>query len=272
MLELIINPSTKKLLDSYIINPSHALCLTGEEGVGLRTIAKQLAETLSGNAQTVTLMSPEKGLLSIDRIRALYEQTRSIQHDKRCIVIDDADAMSRDAQNALLKLLEEPVNNIHFILTTHQPSQLLTTIRSRVQTVQVHTVDEASSTKLVTSPEISDTERRQMLFFAAGKPAELSRLVQDKDYFSSKVGIITDARTFLQDSAYERLAVIKKYTERQAALQFLSMCAKLLNFSLIKQRNYAAADSMDVFDEVMKRIEANGHVRTHLMDLVTKLP
>jgi hypothetical protein len=270
--DLLLNPATKKLLDAYVSNPSHALCLTGEEGVGLGTIAKMLTEKLSNSPQTVTWLAPEKGLLSIDRIRALYEQTRSIQQDKRCVVIDDADSMSRDAQNALLKLLEEPVKNVHFILTTHQPSQLLTTIQSRVQTVQVLLVDEASSMKLVSSPVVSETERRQMLFLASGKPAELIRLADDKDYFMSEVGIITDARTFLQDTAYGRLAVIKKYTERLVALQFLTMCAKLLNFSLIKQRNYAAADSMEVLDDVMKRLEANGHVRTHLMDLVTKLP
>lgn len=272
MTELLLNPATKKLLDAYLADPAHALCLSGDDGVGLGSIATMLAEHLSETSQTVTRILPEKGLISIERIRVLYEQTRSIQHGKRVLIVDDADAMSIDAQNALLKLLEEPVRNIHFILTTHHAPLLLSTIRSRVQTVNVLRVDEGVSKQLVGKTELGATQQSQALFLAGGRPAELVRLSTDPEYFASQVSVVTDARTFLQASTYDRLKVIKKYTDRTGALSFLATCAKLLTFSLLKQRNVTAADNMEVFDLVMKRIEANGHVRTHLMYLVTKLP
>lgn len=272
MTKLVINEATQKLLRAYLKSPAHALCLSGDEGVGLGSIATMLAEALSESPQTITHILPEKGLISIERVRQLYEQTRSIQHGKRCIIIDDADAMSVDAQNALLKLLEEPVQNVHFILTTHHLPVVLATITSRVQVINVLQVSEGESKKLLETYSLDQTRATQTLFLASGRPAELTRLASDAEYFGSKVGVVTDARTFLQADTYGRLKVVKRYTDRSGALEFLTACAKLLNFSLVKQRNFSAADSMDVFDLVMKRVEANGHVRTHLMYLVTKLP
>lgn len=272
MVKLLLHPATKKLIDAYLATPAHALCISGEIGSGTGSAATMLAEQLADNPQLVTRIAPEKGLIPIDRIRQLYEQTRSIQQSKRCIIIDDADAMSRDAQNALLKLLEEPVENVHFILTTHHETGLLPTIKSRTQMVQLLPVTAAQSQELLKRYKLDETAMRQALFLANGYPAELTRLAEDKDYFVSRSVVVTDARNFLQADDYGRLVIIKKYTDRTNALEFLSMCAKLLSFSLLKQRNYSAADVMNVLDSVMQRIEGNGHVRTHLMHLVTKLP
>lgn len=272
MAKLVLNPATQKLLTAYLNSPAHALLLTGDEGAGLGATAHDLAAKLAGNAQLVTVIAPEKGLISIERVRHLYEQTRSVQQGRRCIVIDDADAMSVDAQNALLKLLEEPVENVHFILTTHHVSHLLATVLSRTQHIGVLPITEAESKQILAGHELTDTQQLQALFLAAGKPAELTRLASDQEYLTAKSTVVTDARSFIQADDYSRLVIIKKYTDRTAALQFLAMCAKLLTFSLLKQRNYNAADTMDVLDGVIKRIDANGHVRTHLMYLVTKLP
>lgn len=270
--KLLVHPATQKLLDAYQKMPSHAVCLNGEEGAGLTTLAMKLATDLSGNKQLVTVIEPEKGLISIDRVRQLYTEIRSIQQTSRYIIIDDAEGMSHDAQNALLKLLEEPVQNVHFILTTHHPTQLLETIRSRTQNIDVMPISETLSKTLLTQSELSPTEQVQALFLASGRPAELVRLATDREYFASQSVVVTDARTFLQTDDYARLTVIKKYTDRTAALKFLSMCAQLLTYSLLKQRNYSVADVMETLEIVMKRIEANGHVRTHLLYLVTKLP
>ena len=272
MAKLLIHPATRKLLDAYHREPSHALCLIGEVGAGLRTLAVQLATDLSGNEQLVTVIEPEKGLISIDRVRQLYIETRSIQQSKRCIIIDDADAMSHDAQNSLLKLLEEPVQNVHFILTTHHPTQMLKTILSRTQNIEVMAPSEKDCEALLATFDLSPTAQKQAQFLASGRPAELTRLAQDREYFTAQGAVVTDARSFLQADDYTRLTIIKKYTDRVAALRFLDMCSRLLTYSLLKQRNYGVADIMGPLEDVMKRIEANGHVRTHLLYLVTKLP
>lgn len=272
MANLVIHPATQKLLDAYIRSPSHALCLVGEVGSGTGSAAMWLASCLVDDPQLVTVIGPEKNLISIERVRHLYEQTRSIQSTRRFIVIDDADAMSHDAQNALLKLLEEPVENVHFILTTHAVAQVLPTITSRTQMIYLQPISSAQSQTLLRQYSLDDNAIRQILFLANGLPAELTRLAGDSEYFAKRSGLVTDARSFLQSNEYERLVILKKYTDRTLALEFLGMCARLLNFNILKQHNYGVAEIMTTLDVVMQRISANGHVRTHLMLLVTKLP
>jgi hypothetical protein len=136
--------------------------------------------------------------------------------------------------------------------------------------IDVLPIDQPGSQKLLKAYELSPTEQAQVLFLASGKPAELKRLASDKDYFAAKTAVVTDARTFLQADVYTKLTIIKKYNDRVGALDFLAMCARLLSFTLLRQKNVSSADMMVALDEVMKRIEANGHVRTQLMYLVTR--
>jgi DNA polymerase-3 subunit delta' len=56
----------------------------------------------------------------------------------RVVVIDDADTMNRSAQNALLKILEEPPKNTLLILVAHRVGALIPTIRSRAQVINMH--------------------------------------------------------------------------------------------------------------------------------------
>lgn len=56
----------------------------------------------------------------------------------RIVIIDDADTMNRNAQNALLKMLEEPPDNTLIILIAHRPGRLIPTIHSRVQRIPFH--------------------------------------------------------------------------------------------------------------------------------------
>lgn len=268
--ELMIRDTTRRLLDAYARNPSHALLLSGEVGAGLMTLATTLS--IGENRNPPVFIQPEKGLIPIVRIKHLYEETRGIHKHKQFIIIDDADTMSVDAQNALLKLLEEPVTNMHFILTSHRPELILKTIASRTQHIRILPVSRAGSASLINRYELTDQTRQQILFLATGRPAELVRLATDKGYFAERAALTTKVRDFLQLDTYGRLQIIDEITDRTKALQFLSVCGKLLSYSLFKQKNIAITDKLELIENTIKRLEANGHVRTQLMYLVTKLP
>lgn len=270
--DLQLSPATKKFVEAFLAKPAHALFLTGPVGSGLGTLAVRIAEAVCEDNAHVTHIVPEKNLIAIDRIRQLYEQTKGIAKEAKCIVIDDADAMSDDAQNALLKLLEEPVDNVHFVLTSHKEQVILPTIRSRMQHIEVLPTDQASSKTLLAGYDLSPEKRSQLLFLAAGRPAELVRLATNEEYFSSQASYIQDARAFIQAPAYDRLKIALKHADRESSLMFLSTTARLLSFTLLKQKNVAAADMLNILDDVSDRISRNAHVKTQLMYLVTKLP
>ncbi len=86
----------------------------------------------------VGLVIPYKRNLRVGAIRALEVQAnyRPYEARARVFIIDDADKMTDAASNALLKTLEEPPSTTYLILVTSRPNMLMSTIRSRCQTIR----------------------------------------------------------------------------------------------------------------------------------------
>lgn len=272
-MKLALNASSKKVLDAYRKAPVHGLLLTGQEGVGLGSLAAQLAEHIAEHATDITTIVPDGVTIPIERIRTLYEETRSVHKRPQVVILDDADTLSLEAQNALLKLLEEPVRNVFFILTTHTLESLLPTIRSRTQVVTVKQLSREQSETLLDTLRVTDTKKRsQMLFLASGLPAEITRLASGEEYFAEQVAYVEDARSIIQDDLYGRLRTIANYSDRAKALKLISVIGHLVRFSILKQKQLSIVSAVDVLELAGQRITRNGHVRTQLMYLMTKLP
>src|SRR5687767_12699733 len=138
-----------------------SLLFTGPGGVGKSIAAVALAQLLNclavrtGDTPTdscgecgacrriarrvhadVLIIEPgDTGSIKIDQVRDAIERSayRPFEGRRRVVIVDDADAMLPEAQNALLKTLEEPPTASTFILVTSRPDMLLPTVRSRCQ-------------------------------------------------------------------------------------------------------------------------------------------
>jgi len=138
-----------------------ALLLAGHDGVGKRRVATSLAQALNcvqpvinqgdlpldacgscaacrrierGTHPDVIVLEPgDSGSIKIDPVRDVIEraQYRPFEGRRRVVVIEHADALTDDAQSALLKILEEPPAASVFLLVTSAPDALLPTVRSR---------------------------------------------------------------------------------------------------------------------------------------------
>lgn len=267
--DLYLAPVTKSLIDGYLKHPKHGILLAGESGTGLGTLAKCLALKQCNHPTDIVLVEPdEKGTISIERVRKLYVDTRNVRKNTQIVVVDDADAMSHDAQNAFLKLLEEPGSQVRFILTSHQPESLLATITSRVQTIVVKPVSESDSQRLATDLGVKDPgQLQQILFLASGLPAELTRLVANRDYFDSQALVVRQARDFLGAQVFDRLATVSKLTRREDALLFVKTLARLIDFSSQKNHSMLEGDIVSNIEKTTKRLLSNGNVRAQLMYL-----
>ncbi|MFQ5701020.1 MAG: DNA polymerase III subunit delta' [Acidobacteriota bacterium] len=137
----------------------HSLLFHGPEGVGKRTVALALAAAFNcassgthpsaepcgtcasctkigkGLHPDVIYLTLERTVIPIDGVRRLRREAafRPFEGRKRVFIIDPADRMSIEAQNALLKTLEEPAASSCLILITSKPMHLLPTTRSRCQ-------------------------------------------------------------------------------------------------------------------------------------------
>lgn len=213
-MSLVVSNTTASHLERYRHNPPQALLISGLRGVGLYTIARHIAME-HGEVMTVysTLLTKTSTIpqISIERIRELYEQTRTRASKGRVIIIDDADTMTVPAQNAFLKLLEEPNQSTRFILTSHRPESLLPTIRSRLEKCHIAPVSKEQTAALIdSSPAISAQKRAQLLFIAEGLPAELMRLVSDESLFRTKASLVGTAKQLLEATSYQRVVILNK--------------------------------------------------------------
>ena len=133
-----------------------SLIFAGPEGVGKRRTAIALAQALNcdrggcgtcasctriarGVHADVLIVEPgDSGTIKVDQVRDAIDRTayRPFEGRRRVVIVDQADALQSEAQNALLKTLEEPPPASVFVLVTARPDMLLPTVRSRCQRVR----------------------------------------------------------------------------------------------------------------------------------------
>ena len=216
---LLIADTAANILKKVVATLPHALILSGPSGVGVATVARAIAKQVGSPLLVIT---PKKklqgGAKIIEDIRALYSQTRSKFTSPQVIIIDFANRpMTIQAQNAFLKLLEEPQQNVHFIMATHHPEQLLPTVVSRSQTLWLPPVDTQKTSALLEKLGITDPVKKARLTFAAsGLPAEITRLATNSTYYDARVKTIQDARKLLEGDVYQRLIIVKSYKDNRA--------------------------------------------------------
>ena len=142
-----------------------SLIFAGPDGVGKRAAAVALAQLVNCHAPVLSPGGPDcgpdacgtcpsctriarlvhadvhlvepgdTGVIKVDQVRDVVERTayRPFEGRRRVVIVDEADAMLAEAQNALLKTLEEPPSASMFVLVTSRSDELLPTVRSRCQ-------------------------------------------------------------------------------------------------------------------------------------------
>jgi replication-associated recombination protein RarA len=267
--DVLVHPSSELQLRAIAKSPSHALLFEGQVGVGLKTVAQSFARSIAGAPASVEIVSPdEKGTIGIARIQSLYHSVKIKHSERHVTIIDDVDAMTTEAQNAFLKMLEEPPRQHVFLLTSHHSEKLLPTITSRLQSFTIRPVASSETDKIIFSEAILDNKSAQLRFLAAGLPAELYRLLNDEKYFSDQVALMTDARKFLEGSSYERLSYIGKMTnDRVVCDKFLTMVATLSQYTFDRKPNTSQIDTMEAINDCLMAIRQNGNIKLQMARL-----
>ncbi|MDR1969981.1 MAG: AAA family ATPase [Candidatus Nomurabacteria bacterium] len=263
------------MLTNYRQQPTHALLLTGDKGVGLGTIARTLAKEIAGaNVITIAPRLHDKqktANINVDGIRELRQLTRNRRDDPLCIVIDEAERMTDKAPEAFLKALEEPTARVFYILTTHSPAKLPKTITSRTQIVEILPPSSNDCEKLLQASltKLSVAKHTQIMFLADRKPAEIARLLADEEYFRTTSSAMTLAKDFVQGGPARRLEIIAETITRDAAIDLSENIAKLL--LITAGRVKTATDSLNVVSNVVEHLVQNGNVRAQLTYLALNI-
>lgn len=119
--------------------------------------------------------------ITIDQVRAMIRRLHlsiSLGH-WRVIIIDAIDDLETAAANALLKVLEEPPVNTVFLLVSHSPGRLLTTIRSRCRMLRIQPLEHEAMTSWLRAmrPMIDNDDLLSIIGAAGGVPGKALALV-----------------------------------------------------------------------------------------------
>lgn len=240
---IVLATHTKKLLDAAIKQPVHGILLSGPEGSGKYYTAEYLASRLLGlSADKLAVypyfraVTPDKGTVSIDQIRELQKflqlKTTGTATIRRIAIIQDAHTMTTEAQNALLKSLEEPPADTAIILTAPRTLQLKETIYSRVRSIPVLPPTKAQLLKAFAN-EASDSKMTKLYLMSGGYTGLFAALLHDDDH--PLANAIQQAKLLLNSSAYARLLRVDELSQQKEFLPTLLQAFKIIATTALEQ-------------------------------------
>ena len=131
----LLHERTSSQLGSLTATRAGSLIFHGHPGMGKFRAARDFATTLNCHESDLIILAPaDKPSISIEQVRGLLAPLSLAlvnSSGSRVVIIDQAETLTVEAQNALLKLIEEPPPNTIFILIASRIERLLPTVRSR---------------------------------------------------------------------------------------------------------------------------------------------
>jgi len=170
----------KKDLDKKRI--SHAYLFSGPEGVGKMEVARSFIKLFDGENNENKIFLDQGNSIGIDEIRELLSEVhKSSYGEKKIIVIENAERMTTEAENAILKCLEEPPGKVFFVFTTRNYFFLLPTIISRMRVFHFHLESEQSLKEVAKNSLLSLEEQEEAVQIANGRMKVLRNFIKNPD-------------------------------------------------------------------------------------------
>ena len=240
----------KKAIQNHKI--SHAYILTGEAGMGRKSIANAFAMTLlcekggsepcmichsckqvmSGNHPDLIYVTHEKpASMGVDDIREQINDTimvRPYSSQYKIYIVDEAQKMTVQAQNALLKTIEEPpAYAVIMLLTTNQDAFLQTILSRCVQLKLKPLKDSVVKTYLEEKLQVKDIQAEIYSAFARGNLGKAIHLAQSEDFKMMYEEILKLLKEIKEMDISQLLDVIRKLkddnTDIKECLDFMQM-------------------------------------------------
>ena len=280
MFETILgNQKVKQMLQNSIEKNivSHSYMFIGLEGIGKKMIAKEFAkknlclnqiidnqcncksciEFDTNNNPDFLIVEPDGNSIKIEQIRNLQKliQEKPIISNKKVYIIDNADLMTKEAQNCLLKTLEEPPEYAVIILVGSNENLFLPTIKSRCMIIHFDKISNEEMKRYLKDNLGINQINEEMLDMFKGSIGKAINLKDKQEEYESIYGFINNLG---------KMDVIELYKYAKPLYKFKEEIFEVLdyiNILLLKKakQQYIYVECIDIVEDTKKRLKQNGN-------------
>ncbi len=255
---------------------SHSYLFIGKEGIGKKQIAKEFAKMIlclneekycnscksciefdTNNNPDFTLIEQDGTSIKIDQIRQMQKKIieTPIISNKKVYIIDNADLMTKEAQNCLLKTLEEPPEYAVIILIGSIESNFLSTIISRCMILKFQDISEAEIREYLKEKHNITNLSEDMLQIFQGSIEKAENLIEKKELYENISEIIKNIKHLDMIDFLKKANIIYKLQEEKNNI------LESINIMLFKysrdDRRYL--NCIEIVEDTKKRLNANGN-------------
>ena len=190
------------------------------------------------NPSYLTIIEPGKNnTITVNQIREIISSSHTIRKKDTFYVIKNADKMNEQAQNAFLKLLEEPPENYHFVMQTKNAYSLLETVLSRGD-IYIKRENSPLDAPILATEKVKSYAKQLISANESGLVSLMNRITSEKDYKK-------DPRGFTVSIVECAVEITYKSYFKTKNLNFLKKLPKLLN--------------------LLDNLKQNGNIKLHLV-------
>ncbi len=289
--DFAVHPDTEQALKEYVAQPTQAMLLAGPSGLGKTLIANQCASALLEldpskvlSSPHVRIISPQDGAIKISAIRELYnfyalKVVSQAKHAvERIVIIEDIDTMTREAQNAFLKLLEEPPENTVCIMTTSRLGGILPTIRSRAQTIRVQQPENGQIVRMLEPKGYGSADIELAMRKSEGNISKAVALLEGNET-DETTDYLALAKEILRDDAYTRLLKVEALSkDKTYSIDLIDALSTIASAGIQSAAKKSDEEAVERWARVLKHVltaqEAvakNGNLKLILSELFLTL-
>lgn len=181
---IIESINNRKLNDSF----SHANLIVGNDGIGKSIVAKYMAAQIINRRDDIENVDivkyyPSSSSFGVDDVRNIINEVgkKPYEGDRKVLILYKCDKLTVQAQNALLKTIEEPPKGVYLILLSDSLEMILDTIQSRCQIYKLTPLGKEDILDYIEDkyPELTPNEKKSALAYSAGVPGKADRFIGD---------------------------------------------------------------------------------------------
>ena len=222
----------------------------------------------------VTTKVEEKSAISVEQIRELKKKLslHALAIEHKISLIDPADVMNKEGQNALLKILEEPLGPTIHILISHQTDNVLPTIVSRCQSLQFLPVSSKDIFAYI-NRKASEQKARVITGLALGRPGVARTLLENQGEIKEYQADSKRLLDFFNQNIHQRIKTTSEFISSEQSYSLLGQkIVRLLDnwqliirdLALVKNDNVNLVSNLGLVDqikEVAEEVEVNKIVK-----------